>query len=74
MVKRKQKGGENYSDGGTGGSPGTLAADIIGLIKYSFATISDSMNVMNSISDLPGDMGTAFDEKAAPNPDNVQWN
>lgn len=73
MVKksRKQKGGE-YNEGGTDGSPVTLAEDIYGIITYTFQTMDDAMNVIQTITDLPGDMGTAFDEKGAPNPDEVK--
>jgi len=72
MVKRKKLKGGDYNDGGTDGSPVTLAEDIFGVIIYVFQTMNDAINVINTVSDLPGDMGTAFSEKGAPNPDNVQ--
>ncbi len=72
MVKRKKLKGGDYNAGGTDGSPVTLAEDIFGVIIYVFQTMNDAINVINTVSDLPGDMGTAFSEKGAPNPDNVQ--
>lgn len=72
MVKKETKklrGG--YDAGGTDGSPVTLAEDIVGLVIYTFKTMEDAMDVIGSISDLSGDMGTAFDEKGAPDPNSV---
>jgi len=72
MVKRKKQKGGDYDDGGTSGSPITLAEDIYGVIVYVFQSINDAVSVINTVADLPSDMRTAFSEKGAPNPDNVQ--
>ena len=72
MVKKvikKLRGG--YDAGGTGGSPVTLAEDIVGLVIYTFQTMEDAIDVINTIGNLSGDMGTAFDEKGAPDPNSI---
>ncbi len=74
-TKKSLKGGRmEWNDGGTSGSPTTLAYDIIGLVIHSINTVTDSIDVIDSINNLPADMGTAFDEQGAPNPNDVKIN
>ena len=77
MVKKdkknkKQDGGYiNWDKGGTSGRVGVFVDDIIGLVVHTINTMTDSIDVMQSMINLPNDMGTAFTEKAAPTPDQV---
>jgi hypothetical protein len=70
---KKQKGGESqaisWDYGGTGITD--LPADIIGVIIYTINTIINAIDVVTDITELPGDMGTAFSEPNAPNPNDV---
>ena len=73
--KKLQKGGMedaiSWNSGGPGGSLGTLADDIIGTIIYTINSVVNAVGVVEDIIELPADMGTAFTETNAPNPDNV---
>ena len=74
MGRKNKKGGQfpdpNYNDGGTGITD--LPEDIIGVVNYTIGSIVSGVDVMTGLINLPGDMGTAFSETNAPNPDNVQ--
>lgn len=68
MKNKKLKGGAP----GTSGNVGTLVDDIIATIQMTGRTIYDSVEVVRYIvDDIPASMGVAFNENAAPNPDNV---
>ena len=73
--KRLQKGGVedaiSWSRGGPGGSLVTLGEDIIGTIVYTINSLVNATGVVKDIIELPADMGTAFTETNAPNPNNV---
>jgi len=70
---KKQEGGNiQWNRGGTSGNVGVFVDDIIGLVIHSINTFTDSIAVMNTVIDLPGDMGTAFSEKGAPQPNEVR--
>jgi len=79
MVKKnvkKQKGGMedaiSWNKGGPGGSLVTLGEDIIGTIVYTINSVINATGVVADLIELPSDMGTAFTETNAPNPDNVK--
>jgi len=70
--KGKLKGGDiSYDAGGTGGSIGTLAENIVGTIIYTINSVINSVGVVTDLIELPSDMGTAFSAKNAPNPNNI---
>ena len=73
MVKHKggRLGRMEWNEGSTSGNPVDTVEDIIGIIVHSINTITSSVNVMDSVFNLRRDMGVAFDEKGAPNPNNI---
>lgn len=73
MVK-KHKGGMkfpdyNYNDGGTGITD--LPDNILGTVNYTIGSVISGIDAINSIMNIRSDMGTAFSEKNAPNPNDV---
>lgn len=74
IKQKKQKGGFegiSYNAGGPSGSLTDLAEDIAGTIIYTINSVINSIGVTTDLISLPSDMGTAFTEKNAPNPDQV---
>jgi len=74
MGRKKMKGGDveiNYNKGGPGGSLSNLPLDIVGTVIYAINSIVASVKVVDTIGNLKSDMGVAFNEQAAPNPDDI---
>lgn len=55
--------------GGTGITD--LPADIIGVIVHTINTIINGIAVVDQVTGLPANMGTAFSSPTEPNPDDV---
>jgi hypothetical protein len=73
--KLKRGGGPiQWDRGGPGGGPATLAEDIVGLVLHSINTVIDVIGVIDAVSNAPADMGVAFSEKGAPNPNDIRIN
>lgn len=72
-MKHEKKGGATakipWDYGGT--QIQDLPSDIIGVIVHTINTVVGSVDVVTNIVDLPSNMGTAFSEPNAPNPDNI---
>ena len=48
-----------------------LPADIIGVIVHTINTIINGIAVVDQVTGLPANMGTAFSSPTEPNPDDV---
>jgi len=70
---KKMTGGKeeaiSWDSGGTGITD--LPNDIIGVIVHTINTVLNALNVIQQISGLQSNMGTAFTSKADPSPDSV---
>ena len=70
---KKMSGGKEeaipWDYGGTGITD--LPADIIGVIVHTINTIINAVAVVDQITGLPANMGTAFSSPNEPNPDQV---
>jgi hypothetical protein len=75
IVRRKKLNGGGDAEaipwdyGGTGIAD--LPADIIGVIVHTINTIINAVAVVDQITSLPANMGTAFSSPTEPNPDDV---
>jgi hypothetical protein len=71
--KSKLNGGKAeaiaWDYGGTGITD--LPADIIGVIVHTINTIINGIAVVDQVTGLPANMGTAFSSPTEPNPDDV---
>jgi hypothetical protein len=70
---KKMTGGQDeaipWDSGGTGITD--LPADIIGVIVHTINTIVNAVAVVEQITGLPANMGTAFSSPTEPSPDDV---
>jgi hypothetical protein len=48
-----------------------LPADIIGVIVHTINTIVNAVLVVDNVSELPANMGTAFSSPTEPNPNDI---
>ena len=54
------------SSGGTGGDIGTLAQDLIGTVENISCATGQGLNLMDSLLELPANLGTAYRDPGAP--------
>ncbi len=70
---KKMRGGKEeaipWDYGGT--AIEDLPADIIGVIVHTINTIINAIAVVDQLTGLPANMGTAFSSPTEPNPDQV---
>ena len=72
-MKYEKKGGSAKITWNYGGTEiQDLPSDIIGVIVHTINTVIGSVDVVTNIVELPSNMGTAFSEPNAPNPDNIR--
>lgn len=81
--RRSQKGGleiginkplnpnQGWLDPSTGGDIKHLISDIVGIVYASIDSIISGIGTMETIIELPSDMGKAFTAKNAPNPGSI---
>lgn len=62
---KTQKGGD-LPNTGTAGTIDTLVADFGAMIMSSINTIVDAVKLAEAVISIPGDLGTAYKESAAP--------
>ncbi len=72
-INKKMNGGKEeliqWDEGGTGIKD--LPADIIGVIIHTINTVVNTIVVVDQISGLQSNMGTAFSSPTEPNPDDI---
>lgn len=64
----------NYDQGGPGGSVGTFVNDVVGIALHGVNTVGSTLDVIDTTLKLRSDMGVAFDENAAPTPNDIRMN
>jgi hypothetical protein len=55
-----------YNSGGTGGDIGTLAEDLVGVVLKIGCAAGNGLNTIDSLLELPANLGTAYREPGAP--------
>jgi hypothetical protein len=56
----------SYNSGGTGGDIGTLAEDLVGVVLKISSSVGNGLNTIDSLLELPGNLGTAYRDPGAP--------